>query len=88
MLQDTLDAKAYLHKGLKLTFKDGTTGETHQFHHEQGIQEYLRKLVADRGRKTTVDFVFYLERQLKNGASGPEGAALGSEDGSRLAMDR
>lgn len=75
VLQDTLDAKAYLHKGLKLTFKDGTTGETHLFHHEQGIQEYLRKLVADRGRKTTVDFVFYLERQLKNGASGPEGGA-------------
>ncbi|MGB5054267.1 MAG: DNA topoisomerase IV subunit B, partial [Nitrospirales bacterium] len=75
VLQDTLDAKAYLHKGLKLTFKDGTTGETHLFHHEQGIQEYLRKLVADRGRKTTVDFVFYLERQLKNGASGLEGGA-------------
>ncbi|MDH3504348.1 MAG: type IIA DNA topoisomerase subunit B [Nitrospirota bacterium] len=77
VLQETLDAKAYLHKGLKLTFKDGTTGETHQFQHEQGIQEYLRKLVADRGRKTTVDFVFYLDRQLKNGASGPEGAAQG-----------
>lgn len=77
VLQETLDAKAYLHKGLKLTFKDGTTGETHQFHHEQGIQEYLRKLVADRGRKTTADFVFYLERQLKNGASGPEEAAQG-----------
>ncbi|WP_342347515.1 DNA topoisomerase IV subunit B [uncultured Nitrospira sp.] len=75
VLQETLDAKAYLHKGLKLTFKDGTTGETHLFHHEQGIQEYLRKLVADRGRKTTVDFVFYLERQLKNGTSGSQGAA-------------
>ncbi|MDH4194669.1 MAG: ATP-binding protein, partial [Nitrospirota bacterium] len=77
VLQETLDAKAYLHKGLKLTFKDGTTGETHQFHHEQGIQEYLRKLVEDRGRKTTVDFVFYLERQLKNGLPGPEGAEQG-----------
>lgn len=75
VLQDTLDAKAYLHKGLKLTFKDGTTGDTHLFHHEQGIQEYLRKLVADRGRKTTVDFVFYLERQFKNGPSGAEGGA-------------
>ncbi len=75
VLQETLDAKAYLHKGLKLTFKDGTTGETHLFHHEQGIQEYLRKLVADRGRKTTVDFVFYLERQLKNGAPGSQGGS-------------
>ncbi len=69
MLQDTLDAKAYLHKGLKLTFKDGTTGQTHQFHHGQGLQEYLQKLVGDRGKKPTVDFVFYLERQLGNETS-------------------
>ena len=73
LLQDTLDAKAYLHKGLKLTFKDGTTGKTHQFHHEQGLQEYLQKLVGDRGKKPTVDFVFYLERQLGNGTSGSNG---------------
>jgi len=74
LLQDTLDAKAYLHKGLKLTFKDGTTGQTHHFHHEQGLQEYLQKLVEDRGKKPTVDFVFYLERQLGNGSSGSNGA--------------
>ena len=70
LLQDSLDAKAYLHKGLKLTFKDGTTGQTHHFHHEQGIQEYLQKLVGDRGKKPTVDFVFYLDRQLPKDASG------------------
>ncbi len=69
LLQDSLDAKAYLHKGLKLAFKDGTTGQTHHFHHEQGIQEYLQKLVGDRGKKPTVDFVFYLDRQLGNGTS-------------------
>ncbi len=69
LLQDSLDAKAYLHKGLKLTFKDGTTGRTHHFHHEQGIQEYLQKLVGDRGKKPTVDFVFYLDRQLSKDSS-------------------
>ena len=73
LLQDTLDAKAYLHKGLKLTFKDGTTGQTHHYHHEQGLQEYLQKLVGDRGKKPTVDFVFYLERQLGNEASSSNG---------------
>jgi DNA gyrase subunit B/topoisomerase-4 subunit B len=73
LLQDTLDAKAYLHKGLKLTFKDGTTGQTHHFHHEQGLQEYLQKLVGDRGKKPTVDFVFYLERQLGKESSGTNG---------------
>jgi len=75
LLEDSLDAKAYLHKGLKLTFKDGTTGKTHQYYHEQGLQEYLQKLVGDRGKKPTVDFIFYLERQLTNEVSGPNGAA-------------
>jgi DNA gyrase subunit B/topoisomerase-4 subunit B len=75
LLQDSLDAKAYLHKGLKLTFKDGTTGQTHHFHHEQGIQEYLQKLVGDRGKKPTVDFVFYLDRQLPNDSSGSNGSS-------------
>ncbi|MGD9850989.1 MAG: type IIA DNA topoisomerase subunit B [Nitrospirales bacterium] len=81
LLQETLDAKAYLHKGLKLTFKDGTTGETHQYLHEQGIQEFLRKLVSDRGRKPTADFVFYLERQIKNGGTeiDASGQGLGME---------
>ncbi len=73
LLQDTLDAKAYLHKGLKLTLKDGTTGQTHHYHHENGLKEYLQKLVGDRGKKATVDFVFYLERQLGNGESGSNG---------------
>ena len=67
LLQETLEAKAYLHKGLKLTFRDGSTGQTHHFVHEQGIQEYLVKLVGDRNRKATTDFVFYLERNLKTG---------------------
>jgi DNA gyrase subunit B/topoisomerase-4 subunit B len=56
-----------------LTFKDGTTGQTHHYHHEQGLQEYLQKLVKDRGKKPTVDFVFYLERQLGNESSGSNG---------------
>ncbi len=81
LLAETLDAKAYLHKGLKLTFKDGTTGKTHHFQHDQGIQEFLRKLVSDRNRKPTVDFVFYLERQLKNGGMPSNGSehSLGME---------
>ena len=64
LLQDTLEAKSYLHKGLKISFKDGPAGQTRHFVHEQGIEEYLIKLVKDRGRKPTADFVFYFERSL------------------------
>ena len=80
LLYDTLDAKAYLHKGLKITFRDGTSGDTHQFVHEQGIQEYLNKLVAERGRKPTADFVFYVDRTLNSGnGKGPNGNDFGLE---------
>jgi len=80
LLEETLDAKAYLHKGLKLTFRDGPSGHTHHFVHEQGIQEYLGKLVSDRNRKATTDFVFYLERNLKNGQEkGSNGNGFGME---------
>ena len=80
LLRDTLEAKAYLHKGLKLTFRDGSSGETHHFVHEKGIQEFLIKLVTDRGRKPTADFVFYLDRKLKNnGDSVANGNGFGME---------
>lgn len=75
-LKDTLEAKAYLHKGLKLVFRDGSTGETFQFVHDRGIQDYLLKLVADRGRKPTADFVFYLDRTA-NGGSGTDQSQSG-----------
>lgn len=64
LLTEALEAKSYLHKGLKLTFHDGTTGTTHVFAHERGIQDFLLKLVGDRGAKPTADFVFALERKL------------------------
>ncbi len=64
LLRHTLEAKSYLHKGLKITFKDGPSQHTHDFVHEQGIEEYLTKLVKDRSHKPTADFVFYLERRL------------------------
>lgn len=64
LLTGALEAKSYLHKGLKLTFRDGTTGATHVFAHERGIQDFLLKLVGEHGAKPTADFVFYLERKL------------------------
>ena len=77
LLRHTLEAKSYLHKGLKITFKDGPSQHTHDFVHEQGIEEYLTKLVKDRGHKPTADFVFYLERRLGDNGK-PATTATGS----------
>ena len=52
LIRERLEAKSYLHKGLKVVFVDETatpkTDET--FQHDGGIAEYLQKLIAERGK--------------------------------------
>src|SRR5262249_40904253 len=45
-----LDAKTFLHKGLKITFRDEAAGGSEVFQHEGGIADFLAKIVADRGK--------------------------------------
>jgi len=61
-LYEVLESRAYLHGGLRIVFRDLTSGKTHTFKYDQGIREYLKKVVAERNRTPTQDFVFYLER--------------------------
>src|SRR5690349_21532919 len=66
LIADRLETKSYLHRGLEIVFVDQTqTPEvTHSFIHEQGIVEYLPKLVADRGKLPvpSTGGVFYMEK--------------------------
>src|SRR5262249_571591 len=45
LVRDVLEAKTYLHKGLRLTFVDEQTGETVEFSHQGGIDDYLAKII-------------------------------------------
>ncbi|HRI67071.1 MAG TPA: DNA topoisomerase IV subunit B [Polyangium sp.] len=49
-IKERLEAKAYLHGGLVITFKDPTANEALEFLHPNGIADYLPKLVAQRGK--------------------------------------
>ena len=62
VLRQRIEAKSYLHKGLKITFTDQSTGKSEVFHHADGIAEYLDKLVAVRGKAAVHKGHFYLER--------------------------
>ena len=57
-----LDTKTFLHKGLKITFRDEAAGTKEVFEHEGGIADFLTKLVTDRGKAPTVPLVFYAEK--------------------------
>jgi DNA gyrase subunit B/topoisomerase-4 subunit B len=62
LIREVLEAKTYLHRGLKVTFVDQTQGQTHEFSHEGGIADYLAKIVADRGKGVTTPVPFILAR--------------------------
>ena len=62
MLRDRLEAKSYLHKGLKIIFVDPKAQGPETFHHAQGIVEYLGKLVQVRGKPAVHPGLFSLER--------------------------
>jgi DNA gyrase/topoisomerase IV subunit B len=67
LIAERLETKSYLHRGLEIVFVDETQkpAVTHTFVHEQGIAEYLPRLVTERGKLPvpSTGGVFYLEKQ-------------------------
>jgi DNA gyrase subunit B len=57
-----LDTKTFLHKGLKITFRDEAAGSKEVFEHEGGIADFLTKLVTDRGKAPTAPLAFYAQK--------------------------
>ncbi len=65
-IREHLESCAYLHKGLRIVFRDGTTKESSTFKFDEGIRQYLEKIVKERGARPTTDFLFYLENENEN----------------------
>jgi len=62
VVKKRLEAKSYLHKGLKVVFKDEKSGERIEFHHPGGIVEYLGHLVEERGKRAIPPEAFTLDK--------------------------
>ena len=62
-VRERLEAKAYLHAGLVLIFKDQATGSTVELCHPGGIADFLPKVVTDRGKPTTHPTPFYFVKE-------------------------
>jgi DNA gyrase subunit B len=58
-----LEAKTYLHRGLKILFVDEKTGERQEFEHPGGIVDFLEKLVAERGKPSVHNDAFTTEHE-------------------------
>jgi len=66
-VRERLEAKSYLHKGLKLTFAVEGGAERVEFHHPGGIAEYIVKVVDGRGKRATHPQPFNIERDSDDG---------------------
>jgi len=70
-IAQTLEVKTYLHRGLRIVFKDETATDPalqkQEFQHEGGYLEYLDDLLEARERRPVVDEVFHFERDDNEG---------------------
>ncbi len=62
VIKERLEVASYLHKGLKVTFEDEGTKEKLVFQHDEGLAEYLRKIVAERSAKPVHEVPFALAK--------------------------
>ena len=62
VIRDRLEVVSYLHKGVKVTFENETTGDKHVFTHDEGLVAYLRKIVGERASKAVHEVPFAVTR--------------------------
>lgn len=62
-IKSHLEDMAYIHSGLKITFKNEATGETAELSHPGGIPEFLQKLVKTANKPTVSETAFYVKRE-------------------------
>jgi DNA gyrase subunit B len=60
IIRERLEVASYLHKGVKVVFNDETSKTKTTFEHDEGIVDYLKKIVAERKEKPVHEapFVF------------------------------
>jgi DNA gyrase subunit B/topoisomerase-4 subunit B len=58
VIQERLEVASYLHKGLKIFFEDEETKQKHVYEHTEGLTDYLKKILVDRGAKAIHDTPF------------------------------
>lgn len=63
LVRETLEAKSYLHKGLEITFVDHSTGQKEVFKHPNGIADYLKRIVEEKGKPVIHKEPFVYERE-------------------------
>ena len=62
VIKERLEVASYLHKGLKVLFEDEGTKERLVFEHSDGVLDYLKRIVGERGAKAVHEAPFVLTK--------------------------
>ncbi len=61
-IRERLEIVSYIHKGVRVTFENEAAGTKEVFQHHEGLSDFLKKVVGERGAKPVHDAPFVLER--------------------------
>ncbi|MBE3072178.1 MAG: DNA topoisomerase IV subunit B, partial [Acidobacteria bacterium] len=59
-IRERLNVSSYLHKGLRIVFEDESSGARQTFEHPEGLADYHKSILAERGAKPVHDVPFTL----------------------------
>jgi DNA gyrase subunit B len=63
IIRERLEVASYLHKGVKVVFNDETSKTKATFEHDEGIVEYLKKIVGERNSKPIHEAPFVFSKE-------------------------
>ena len=63
IIRERLEVASYLHRGVKVSFEDETTGQKDVYQHQEGLVDYLKKIVRDKNVKPVHEAPFTLEKE-------------------------
>ena len=62
-IRERLEVVSYIHKGVRVTFENEGEKTKAVFQHDEGLQDYLRKIVAERSARPVHEASFILNRE-------------------------
>jgi DNA gyrase subunit B/topoisomerase-4 subunit B len=63
LIRERLEVVSYIHKGVRVTFENEADGTKEVYQHQEGLADFLKKIVATRGAKAVHEVPFLLERE-------------------------
>jgi DNA gyrase subunit B/topoisomerase-4 subunit B len=63
LIRERLEIVSYIHKGVRVTFENEAEGAKDVFQHQEGLADYLAKIVAERSAKPVHESAFIVERE-------------------------